>query len=148
MVVLVAEGGWDERGAEGLLLLVFDGLEVWRRLVRVEIRRVDVRCEVKCLEWVCRWTRTSMVAESVWIDAALVNDTAEIVRIKSSERREVNIVAIMIGVAVKGVWEAWVREGGVCHFARHGGRWIGCVTRTPCYHQCAVEIRIRIVMYT
>jgi hypothetical protein len=28
----------------------------------------------------------------------------------------------MIGVGIKGVWEAWIREGGVCHFARHGGR--------------------------
>lgn len=93
LVVLVAEGGWDERGVEGLLLLLmlilllFDGLEVWRRLVRVEIRRVDVRCEVGRLEWVCWWARSSMVAQRVWIDAIPVNDTAEIVRIESSQRR-------------------------------------------------------------
>lgn len=87
LVVLVAEGRWDERGAEGLMLLLFDGLEVWRRLVRVEIRRVDVRCEVGRLEWVCWWTRTSMVAERVWIDAVLVNDTAKFILIESNERR-------------------------------------------------------------
>lgn len=98
LVMLVAECGWDERAAEGLLLLLvlmwmlllFNGLEVWRRLVRVEIGRVDVRCEVgrqTLIERVCRWSRTSMVAESVWIDAVLVNDIARIVLIESKERR-------------------------------------------------------------
>jgi hypothetical protein len=62
-VVLVAQGGGDEGGAEGLLvlmlllLLMLDGLEVRRRLDRVEVWRVDVRCEVGSqsrVEWVCR----------------------------------------------------------------------------------------------
>jgi hypothetical protein len=61
-----------------------------------------------------------MVAESIWIDAALVDAGAEAVRIEGCERREVHVVAVMIGVVVKGVWKAWIREGGVCHFARHG----------------------------
>jgi hypothetical protein len=64
-VVLVAQGGGDEGGAEGLLrlvmlvLLLLDGLEVRRRLDRVEFWRVDVRCEVgrqSRVEWVCRRT--------------------------------------------------------------------------------------------
>jgi hypothetical protein len=63
-----------------------------------------------------------MIAESVRIDATLINGTAEVVRIEGSERREVHVVAVMIGVGIKGVWEAWIREGGVCHLARHGGR--------------------------
>jgi hypothetical protein len=61
-VVLVAEGGGDEGGAEGLLVLVLlmlmllDGLKVRRRLDRVEIWGVDVRCEVGRqgrVKWVC-----------------------------------------------------------------------------------------------
>ena len=130
-VVLVAKGGGDEWSAEWLLmlmmmlLLLLDGLEVRRRLDCVEVWRVNVRCEVgrqSRVERVCWWTGTSMVAESIWIDAALVDAGAEVIRIEGSERREVHVVAIMVGVVVKGVWEAWIREGGVCHFARHGGR--------------------------
>jgi len=49
-VGLVAEGGGDERGAVGLLLLLMmvllDVLEVGRRLDCVEIGRVDVRFEI------------------------------------------------------------------------------------------------------
>jgi hypothetical protein len=63
-----------------------------------------------------------MIAESIRIDATLINGTAEVVRIEGSERREVHVVAVMIGVGIKGGWEAWIREGGVCHLARHGGR--------------------------
>lgn len=63
-----------------------------------------------------------MITESIRIDAVLVNGAAEVVRIECSERREVHVVAVMIGVGVKGVWKAWIREGGVCHLARHGGR--------------------------
>lgn len=137
-VVLVAEGGGDEWCGKRLLLLLMwmllllllNGLEVWRRLYRVEVRRVDVRREVGSqsrIEWVFRRTGISMIAESVWIDAALIDSTAKVARIESSERREVHVVAVMIGVVivVKGVWKAWIGEGGVCHFARHGGRGMG-----------------------
>lgn len=68
-LVLVAEGGRDEGSTEGLLLvllmlvlrllLLLDGLEVWRRLDCVEIWRVDVRCEFgrqSRVELVCRRT--------------------------------------------------------------------------------------------
>lgn len=55
-VGLVAEGGGDERGAVGLLLLLMmvllDGLEVGRRLDCVEIGSVDIRCEVGRQNWV------------------------------------------------------------------------------------------------
>jgi hypothetical protein len=67
-----------------------------------------------------------MIAEGIRIDAVLVNGTAEVVRIEGSERREVDVVAVMIVVVgVKGVWKARIRKGGVCHFARHGGRCMG-----------------------
>lgn len=66
-----------------------------------------------------------MIAESVRIDAALIDDIVETVWIESSQRREVDAVTVMAGVAVKGVWEALVRERGFCHFTRHGRRMYG-----------------------
>jgi len=51
-----------------------------------------------------------MIAESIRIDAVLVNGTAEAVRIEGSERGEVHVVTVMIvGVGVKGAWESWIR---------------------------------------
>jgi hypothetical protein len=94
LVVLVAEGGWDEWGAERLLrllvmmvlLLLLDGLEVRRRLDRVEVWRVDVRCEVgrqSRVKGACLRTRTSMIAKGIWIDATLVDASPEVARIES-----------------------------------------------------------------